>query len=63
MANGDAGDMPALNSAQRKLVGWLRQLRVKGFISGNAISVGRNESRLVQYADLNNIELASGIYT
>lgn len=60
MANGDAGDMPMLNSAQRKLMAWLYQLHTNGFIGGKTISVGRNEARLVNYAHNEGIELASG---
>lgn len=60
MANGDAGDVHSLNSAQRKIQRWIYELHTKGFIGGKNISIGRIEPRMRKYAEDNKIQLASG---
>ncbi len=55
MANGDAGDYfnHTLNSAQRKVVEWLRRIESKRLGDGEAISIGRIEPRMKRYAENN----------
>lgn len=59
MANGDAGDLHAYNSAQRRVAKWLHQFLSQGFISAKPISAGRVDNKMKTFAKANGIAVSS----
>lgn len=59
MANGDAGDIYAYNTAQRRVAKWLHQLVTYGYIGAKPISAGRLDNRMKSFAKANGIEVSS----